>query len=217
MKFIGRISLFFILGLAVFAAGAYANSLYLKWFYPNSPEAQPFKAYEVESEPGEERTQETPLLAAAGDTDVITCDTRIQIEEYDLLAATSVLHEETVPGKYLGMNREEFLQSMSAYELSPPLAEQQRGFVSLEVLSFSGNNISIRKNYRLEETEEEELFYLVCENHYITVYEEDLITVYMHTDISMDGLSPELQEEIIQKKLIRGEGELYTFLESYSS
>ena len=45
MKFIGRISLFCVAGLLIFTAGAYANSVYLKWFYPNREEVKEFRPY----------------------------------------------------------------------------------------------------------------------------------------------------------------------------
>ena len=51
----------------------------------------------------------------------------------------------------------------------------------------------------------------------LVVYYEDLETVYLSTDISMDSLSKELQLEILKKKYFESEEELYNFLESYSS
>ncbi len=87
----------------------------------------------------------------------------------------------------------------------------------MEVLVFSGERVKIRKNYQMIETPAEEIFYLVAENHYITVYREDMQTVYLYTDIRVENLPEGMQEEIIQRKLISGESTLYHFLESYSS
>ena len=39
----------------------------------------------------------------------------------------------------------------------------------------------------------------------------------MSTDILVESLPEELQKEIIQKKFVEDEGNLYDFLESYSS
>lgn len=57
----------------------------------------------------------------------------------------------------------------------------------------------------------------MAENHYITVYAQDMQTIYLYTDIRVENLPERLQEEIIQKKMIAGESNLYHFLESYSS
>ena len=55
------------------------------------------------------------------------------------------------------------------------------------------------------------------ENHYVVVYDQSLSEVYMNTDILVEDLSAELQEEIIQMKYVENEKELFNFLESYSS
>lgn len=216
MKFIGRVSLFCMAGLLGFAAGIYANSAYLNLFYPNKTEEKNFQVYTTDIGTEDSGIQES-LPAGSSAPDVITCDTVFFIEEYDKNTDITAEHEEEIPGKYIGMDRESFVDAISSYELSPPLEEQQRGLISIEVLSFSGERIRIRKNYQIVEQPAEEIFYLVAENHYIVVYMEDMQNVYLYTDICVENLPEELQEEIIQKKLISGQGALYHFLESYSS
>ncbi len=216
MKFIGRVSLFCMAGLLGFAAGMYFNSAYCNLFYPNKAEEKMFQRYTAERET--ENAEDGESLPADSRTpDIVTCDTVFLIEEYDKNTNITAEHEEEIPGKYIGMDREGFVDAMASYELSPPLEEQQRGLISIEVLSFSGERIRIRKNYQLVEEPAEEIFYLVSENHYIVVYMEDMKNVYLYTDICVENLPEELQEEIIQKKLISGQGALYHFLESYSS
>ena len=43
------------------------------------------------------------------------------------------------------------------------------------------------------------------ENHYVVVYDQSLSEVYMNTDILVEDLSAELQEEIIQMKYVENE------------
>ena len=215
MKFIGKVSLFFILGTLVFAAGAYANATYVKWFYPNR-ESGPYFLSDTPQE-GAEREIEGDLPAGAPYADVIDSDTVFQIEEYDRDEDTTVEHDEDIPGKYIGMDRESFVDAMASYEVSPPLEEQQRGLISVEVLAFSAERVRVRKSYQLPKEPEAENFYLVAEDHHITVYTEDMQNVYLYTNISMESLPAGLQEEIIERKLIHGEDNLYHFLESYSS
>lgn len=215
MKFIGRVSLFCIIGLLGFAAGIYANSAYLHLFYPNQRQEREPAPYTAEMET--EEAQQESLPADSRRMDIITCDTVFAIEEYDKNTDYFTEHTEEVPGKYIGMDRESFVDAMVSYEMSPPLEEQQRGLISVDVLSFSGERVLIRKNYQTIQEPEEELFYLVAENNYITVYKEDMSNVYLYTDIRVESLPETLQEEIIQKKLVSGQGALYHFLESYSS
>ena len=218
MKFIGRVSLFCIIGVLGFVLGIYANHLFQKWFYPNKsnePKMQPYTM--VADEEKASHTEEDSYLVVNHPEAVISCDTAFMIEEYDKNTENIVMREEEVPEKYMGMNRDSFVEAMLSYEMSPPLEEQKKGLVSVEVLSFSEKRVLIRKNYELEEIISEKIFYLVAEDHYITVYLEDMENIYLYTDINLEELPASLQEEIIHKKLISGEANLYHFLESYSS
>ncbi|MGN1171760.1 MAG: hypothetical protein ACI4SZ_08905 [Lachnospiraceae bacterium] len=229
MKAVGKISLFFICGIILFGSGVYAGSLCEKWFYPNKnmtqkavpergtelkwseipPEMTPYEAQESE--------EAEHIQVNQKDSEIITCDTVLEIEEYDKNMDSTVTHEESVQGKYIGMDRTEFVESMDLYAMSPPLEEQKRGLISVEVLSFSRERIRLRKDYQVVEEPAEPLFYLTAENHYVVVYKEDMQNVYLYTDILLEDLPVSVQEEIIQRKLISGEGELYHFLESYTS
>ena len=60
-------------------------------------------------------------------------------------------------------------------------------------------------------------FVLVNNDNYVTVYQLPENEIYEYTDVIMDVLPAELQEEIRQGKYLRNEEELYNFLESYSS
>ena len=117
--------------------------------------------------------------------------------------------------KYVGMNREQFLQAMEVYEAFPPLSELERGFVGLEVLSFSRERVVVRMDYKFVQPSSS--FYLAVYDNKVVVYLEDMQTVYIETDIRLDSLPATLQQNIIDMMWIRDEEELYSFLENYSS
>ncbi len=60
-------------------------------------------------------------------------------------------------------------------------------------------------------------FVLVNNNDYVTVYRLPENVVYEYTDVIMDVLPFELQEEIRDGKFLKTEEELYNFLENYTS
>lgn len=60
-------------------------------------------------------------------------------------------------------------------------------------------------------------YYLVEVDGYVAVYESDQKTLFETTSIRVDSLPQKLQEEVRQKKGLRDEHELYSFLENYSS
>ena len=64
---------------------------------------------------------------------------------------------------------------------------------------------------------EKEYYYLIEESGRINIYLEDRKTLYEETEITMDELPEELKQEIRSGKSLAGEGELYDFLENYSS
>ena len=76
--------------------------------------------------------------------------------------------------------------------------------------------VSTQGEQVLAETEEY-LYYLMEESGYVNIYLADRETIYEYTDIPLDMLPLELQSEILEGKGISSEGELYDFLENYSS
>ena len=136
--------------------------------------------------------------------ETLCVDTKYVLEETDILYHTVVETTWRLPAKYVGMNREQFLQAMEVYEAFPPLSELERGFVGLEVLSFSRERVVVRMDYKFVHNK-------------VVVYLEDMQTVYIETDIRLDSLPATLQQNIIDMMWIRDEEELYSFLENYSS
>lgn len=149
------------------------------------------------------------------DTQTLNADTVYVLEEADLRNDSIVETTWKLPAKYIGMNREEFLEAMESYKASPPLEELKRGFVGLEVLSFSADKVVVQMNY--EYVEPSNSFYLMVEDNYIIVYLEDRKTVYMDTEILLKELPEELQQDIIHVMFVPDERSLFDFLENYSS
>ncbi len=60
--------------------------------------------------------------------------------------------------------------------------------------------------------------FVLCEEEgYVIVYYADKETVYDTTDIRLEDLPANLQQEILEGKEMSSQRELYNFLESYSS
>jgi len=146
---------------------------------------------------------------------VTDCDTSYIIKNYDYTTKETTSDVERLPVMYVDKTREEFEQLLTDYAMNPSLTDQEKGFEEVALNSFSEEKVVITKYYRSAPQEED--FYLMVEDDYITVYRGDLKTVYLYTDIYMQHLPEELQQEILDKKYIANEEELYNFLESYSS
>jgi len=195
MKVAKSIGLFFLFPLSMFLLGGFSFYCLDLYFYPK--EQPEYERVVVEEKP------------------VLTSDTEYVIIETDLVDDSSEEKTGHVPEHYIGMDREQFMEAMESYELSPPLEEQNKGFVGLEIKSFSSDKVVIRKNYFYMENPVH--FYLTVQNNYVAVMREDLKTVYMNTDIVLTSLPERVQTEIMRNKYVENEKELYDFLETYSS
>ena len=165
----------------------------------------------LQEEPEPEEDAEEVLFQS----ETLCVDTEYVLEETDILHHTVVETTWRLPDKYVGMNREQFLQAMEVYEMFPPLSELERGFVSLDVISFSRERVVIQMNYKFVQPSSS--FYLAVYDNEVIVYLEDMETVYIETDIQLDTLPEGLQQEIIGMMWVEDEEALYSFLENYSS
>ncbi|MDE6642213.1 MAG: hypothetical protein K2K63_17015 [Acetatifactor sp.] len=237
MKFVKGIGLFFVYPLFMLVLGFYAGvrfTEHYEWLYYQQGE-------DTDTSGSEEKLQGQPALESteplgnsmdyerAGNTaeedslylevvsasETLNVETKYVLEERDIYRDTVVETTWRLPDKYVGMNREQFLSAMKEYEAFPPLSEMQRGFVSLEVLSFSREKVVIQMNYRVVLPTDS--FYLAVYDNKVVVLLDDRETVYIETDIKLEKLPEEEQEQIINMMFIEDEAGLYDFLEAHSS
>lgn len=152
---------------------------------------------------------------AAESFEKISAATEYVLEETDVATGSTVETTWKIPEMYIGMDREQFVEAMRAYGENPPLAERERGFVSLEVRSFSEKRVVVEMFY--EYVRPSKSFYLMAKDNYVVVYLEDRETIYLYTDILLTDLPDRLQQDIIQVMYVPDEVSLYDFLETYTS
>lgn len=226
MKFVKGIGLFFVYPLTMLAIGFYVGIEITQYFYPGmQKQSEQYNPENVTTFPVAESSlsdsgdsdfdEEQGAMSVVASSETLYVGTKYVLEETDVLRHTVVETTWRLPDKYVGMNREQFITAMETYASSPPLKELERGFVGLEVLSFARERVVVRMNYRYVQPSSS--FYLAAYNNYVLVYLEDQKTVYIETEISLDSLPAEMQQEIIRMMWIENEGALYNFLETYSS
>ena len=225
MKLVRRISFLLILSGIMLGIGGYGALKAEEFFYPNKyrnqdntvqvrQTTQPTQTTQTAQTLPEDEPEEQVIEAAVETRPVVSADTRYLVETVDLSEGTIDEKEETIPVKYIGLDREGLLEELSSYDSSPPLAELEMGFESIELTAFSKDRVAVCKYYKEKEPQG---FYLMVADHFIVVYEEDRSTLYMNTDILLERLPDSLQREIMEGKFVASEEELYLFLESYSS
>ena len=239
MRFVKGIGLFFIYPLTMLFIGFYVGVETYRYFYPSQgglfyeetpggesvPDASGDRLTGMVVLTGDgtegsgtgmaEGGDPEEALAVASSSETLYVGTKYVLEETDILRKTVVETTWRIPDRYVGMNREQFLTAMKVYESSPPLSELERGFVGLEVLSFSRERVVVQMNYRYVQPSES--FYLAVYDNQVVVYLEDKETVYIATEIGLSTLPEDVQQEIIRMKWVENEEELYSLLETYSS
>ncbi len=251
MKFVKRISLFFIYPLSMFSLGFASNMVLMDYFYPgrdgktiqlrsgtaegNNPETaknnpasdtaedSAWGTYnELQNDETIGSTGTTGSIGSTGTIEVlgseepiITANTQYMVLEYNTITGETVETEQEAPDKFMGLDRDKVAREIQEYNLNPSLTDLEQGFSFMELVSFSPAKVVVRKSY--EPPAEDKGFFLVNENHYVVVYDHSLSNIFMNTDILVENLPESLQKEILNMKFIENEGELYNFLESYSS
>ena len=217
MRFIRRISLFLILSGIMLGLGGYTALKAEQFFYPNRYQTKETPNYSIQQKPADIAMGEQVIETAVGDIPVVTADTKYLVEEIDLTDGTVHEKEESVPVKYIGLDREGLVDELDSYDKNPPLTELERGFETIELTAFSKDRVVICKYYKLEKEDQNQGYYLMVADHLIVVYREDQRTLFMNTDILLESLDDALQAEIMQGKYMATEEEVFQFLESYSS
>lgn len=155
------------------------------------------------------------VFEAAARSETLSVDTKYVLEETDTITHAIVETVGKLPPKYIGMDRQQFLTAMESYAAYPPLSEKERGFVGLEVLSFSRERVVVQMNYRYLQPGSS--FYLAVLNNELVVYLEDKDTIYINTGILLEELPEEVQKQVIQMIWVEDEASLYNLLEAYTS
>ena len=238
MKFVKRISYFFVIPVVFLILGIFLGVWGIHFFYPGqwqdlNENRLALPLTEEETAADTDPYEAAPSVEAAASGETLCADTEYVLEEADIVRGTTVETSWKIPHKYIGMNRENFLETMELYAAHPPLSEIERGFVGLEVLSFSREKVMVRMDYRyvqpsasfyLAVSDNEGTFRAIAQKGIqatITPHPVDrtrLITIADFVSGALGEKLPEqIQLQIMDMLFVPDEETLYDFLETYSS
>lgn len=222
MKFVKGISLFFLYPALMFVLGFGAGIYTMDFFYPGIVENNRIKdpsEYNadifIEDVPENTPEPTSEMLEVVASEETLNADTQFVLWEMDIVKETLVETSWSLPEEYIGLNRTQFLESMAEYEMFPPLAEMERGFVNLQVISFAPEKVVVQMNYQFVQPSKS--FYLAVRDNEVIVLLEDKQTLFINTGIRLDSLPEEEQIKIIKMLWVENEKALYSFLENHSS
>lgn len=205
MKFLRSISLFCFIAMFILG-GVY-------WCSKNSIQKEGTE-HKINSSSNEKSEHpESQDLTVSTKQNVTTCDTIYEVETH--IGEFCSVSTEELPFSFSGLNREELIAEIARYEQSPSFADKQKGFQTIELLQFHPEKIIVKKVY-VQKTEKI-IYYLKAVDHQLIVFRSDMEDPYMPTELTLDMLPENVQQEIIAIKCFNDIRDVYSFLESYTS
>ncbi|MCM1158924.1 MAG: hypothetical protein NC300_11035 [Bacteroidales bacterium] len=161
----------------------------------------------------EEGIYENIAVARQTPTFPVNKNTVFEIEYY-YPDENRTLKEETknIPA-LLGCSKEGLLRYLEDYMNHLSYEDQEKGLVSYELVSYNENHIYLKKTFQQQNFTG---FYAKSFNGTIVILNGDEKTVYEYTQIPINTLPENLQEEVIEGYYLEDEAALYNFLENYS-
>ncbi len=214
MKLVRGISLF-IISLGLLVVGGYLGFASHEFFYPGTSVRG--NSQNTQESIQMSKSADEKMQVSVQEENVITADTSFVVIEVNVEDQSEKKEEIPVPAYYMGMDLKDFETQIQTQDASPSLTELRKGFQGSEIRSFSNEKVELCKFYQLEEEEKNDFFYLAIQENRVVVYRSDGKTVYMETDIHAEELPEDILQELLQRRIVNTEEDLYDFLESYSS
>lgn len=155
-------------------------------------------------------SQETSIT-----TGTVLPSTQYTLQTYDMKSGSLTEEELPTPSYLIGLTRDEVMQYLEDYLSDLPLSEFQKGLTSFELISFSTDDIVLRKTYNPDSVEYK--YFLKAVNGYIVAYYGDQKTVYDYTGVAVENLPLEDRLHLEDGIFVKDLDELYAILENYSS
>lgn len=174
-----------------------------------------FKVGNKDKQEYSKQYKENIIEANTASENKITNRTELVIEYYNRKDGTTQEEVENMPAEYIGLQRDELVDYLAKYEEDPTIDDIQEGFEKYQVLSFSDEQVVLRKIFYPPSVTYK--YYLVEENGCVTAYYIDKKTVFEYTNIVVDTLPDDIKKQVQKGKYIVDVDSLYDFLENYSS
>ncbi len=103
------------------------------------------KQTQEENTSTKENTALEESIETARTEEMITCDTVYMILQYDVSTGREDRLQELLPTSWIGMNRNQLIEWIEEYNLQVSLKDREQGFLSMELVSFSEEEVRVRK------------------------------------------------------------------------
>ena len=159
----------------------------------------------------EEKTDQTEQTSG-GTQQKINSDTKYIVEIYNGDSEENVREVRTLPSEYAGMTRKELEAYLDSFMSDLPEEEVDAGLIDIKLVSFSKDELVIRKTYQ-----EDKGYILRLVDGEVTIFSRANEDEFEKTGISQDSLTEEDIRALQEGYSVDSEKDLYSILENFSS
>ena len=159
----------------------------------------------------EEKTDQTEQTSG-GTQQKINSDTKYIVEIYNGDSEENVREVRTMPSEYAGMTRKELEAYLDSFMSDLPEEEVDAGLIDIKLVSFSKDELVIRKTYQ-----EDKGYILRLVDGEVTIFSRATEDEFEKTGISQDSLTEEDIRALQEGYSVDSEKDLYSILENFSS
>ncbi len=160
-------------------------------------------------------TSDDTVAVSESEIPTVKPTTKYTLQIYDMKTDTMETQNLNPPADLVGLTREQVISYLSDYMDNMPLSEYNKGLISDELVSFTADEITIKKTYHEDFVPSR--YYVAVKDGYVVVYNSDLESVYQYTEIEAKKLPEEDRIALSKGIYVNSKEELYSLLESYSS
>ncbi len=158
-----------------------------------------------------EKTDQTEQTSG-GTQQKINSDTKYIVEIYNGDSEENVREVRTMPSEYAGMTRKELEAYLGSFMSDLPEEEVDAGLIDIKLVSFSKDELVIRKTYQ-----EDKGYILRLVDGEVTIFSRANEDEFEKTGISQDSLTEEDIRALQEGYSVDSEKDLYSILENFSS
>lgn len=214
MIFEGVLALSLIFGLGAYASRAVADMKKEVSQYADTAQTQ-VQQLRMTLNEALAMVQETlPKLETSGAAAEATDETtRLVSIVYDNKGGYLYETDEKLPSYLVNLNREQITNFYEAIYGDFSETDGETAIEKAQLISFSPEMVVVKKFCEKPDRS----FFITAKDGTVVVYYEDKETLYEDTDIPVDQLSPEEQEQLAEGICAENAEELFSILESYTS
>ncbi|MCH5252293.1 MAG: hypothetical protein J1F22_04905 [Lachnospiraceae bacterium] len=145
----------------------------------------------------------------------VNSDTKYILEIYNEDTEALAREEHNMPSEYNGMTRKTLEDYLKQCVQAMAADDKEAGLSDMNLVSFSSEEIVIRKSYR-EPVQEKGFFLRILEGE-VAIYDRAGKTLYEKTGISVENIPEEEVKKLKKGYIVEDEKDLYSILENFSS